>query len=371
MKISRLQNFKYGELYCGPGGMSLGAKKAFVRKNGKRYRLIHAWANDIDEDSCKTFRNNICPNKPKLVYDLPVDEFLTDNILSKLEKIDAFGYGFPCNDFSIVGEHKGMHGSHGALYTYGVKVLDYFKPRFFIAENVGGISSANAGGAFKKICDDLEKAGKGYVLTKHKYKAEFYKVPQKRHRIIIVGIDQRYGLKFKVPAPLISEKDWITASEAIGDGTIPKNAPNNEEWPMSNNVKRRLQKIKPWENAWNATLPPDLRLNVKSAKLSQIYRKLHPDLPSYTLTASGGGGTHGYHYEEHRPLTNRERAKLQTFPNDYKFEGKNLSSVRKQIGMAVPPQLAKVIFVAVLKTFNGIDYPSVSSNLEKETLDLK
>lgn len=138
---------------------------------------------------------------------------------------------------------------------------------------------------------------------------------------------------------------------------------------MSETVKRRLEHIKPWENVWNADLPDELKLNVKGAKLSQIYRRLHPDKPSYTITGSGGGGTHGYHYEEPRPLTNRERAKIQTFPNNYTFAG-NRSSVRKQIGMAVPPQLAKVIFTSILKTLVGKKYKSISPNLEKLTLDL-
>ncbi|MEP1984760.1 MAG: DNA cytosine methyltransferase, partial [Maribacter dokdonensis] len=98
------------------------------------------------------------------------------------------------------------------------------------------------------------------------------------------------------------------------------------------------------------------------AKLSQIYRKLHPDKPSYTITGSGGGGTHGYHYAENRALTNRERARIQSFPDDFEFIGKK-ESIRKQIGMAVPPLLSKVVFEAILKTFAGISYNSVEPNI--------
>lgn len=97
-------------------------------------------------------------------------------------------------------------------------------------------------------------------------------------------------------------------------------------------------------------------------KISQIYKRLDPDKPSYTITGSGGGGTHVYHWSENRALTNRERARLQTFPDDFVFEGSK-ESVRKQIGMAVPAQGAKIIFEAVLKTFAGIDYPSVEPRL--------
>ena len=369
MKYSRLQNFKYGELFCGPGGMSLGAKMALVKKGGKEYKITHAWANDIDQDSCSTYATNICDGSNKTVKAMPVADFLENDNFNKLSKIDAFGYGFPCNDFSIVGEHKGFDGSYGPLYTYGVKVINHFKPRFFIAENVGGISSANGGNAFKIICNDLERAGNGYVLTKHKYRAEYYGVPQRRHRIIIVGIDQKYGMKFMPPAPLNDEEGVITAGMAIGGNKIPKNSPNNEAFTMSKIVKERLERIKPWENVWNADLPKRLQINAKSAKLSQIYRRLHKDKPSYTITGSGGGGTHGYHYAEPRPLTNRERAALQTFPNTYKFEG-GTSSVRKQIGMAVPPKLAKVVFESVLKSLIGVEYETVYPNLEPKSMSL-
>lgn len=100
--------------------------------------------------------------------------------------------------------------------------------------------------------------------------------------------------------------------------------------------------IKPGENAFTADLPERLRLNVKGAKISQIYKRLDPNKPAYTVTGSGGGGTHIYHYAEPRALTNRERARLQTFPDTYIFEGSK-ESVRKQIGMAVPSKGAKVI----------------------------
>jgi len=97
--------------------------------------------------------------------------------------------------------------------------------------------------------------------------------------------------------------------------------------------------------------------------MSQIYRRLHPDQPSYTITGSGGGGTHGYHYKEHRALTNRERARIQTFPDDFIFIGKK-ESVRRQIGMAVSPHMSKILFESILKTFAGIDYDSIPANLD-------
>jgi DNA (cytosine-5)-methyltransferase 1 len=113
-------------------------------------------------------------------------------------------------------------------------------------------------------------------------------------------------------------------------------------------------------------LPEHLQLNVKGAKISQIYKRLDPAKPSYTVTGSGGGGTHVYHWEEPRALTNRERARLQTFPDDFVFCGSK-ESQRKQIGMAVPPRGAQVIFEAVLKSFAGIEYPYIEQNISFAT----
>ena len=105
----------------------------------------------------------------------------------------------------------------------------------------------------------------------------------------------------------------------------------------------------------------DCRLKCTKARMSHIYRRLHPDKPSYTITGSGGG-THVYHWKENRALTNRERARLQTFPDTFIFEGSK-ESVRRQIGMAVPVKGAKIIFESILKTFERIEYPSLNKNV--------
>src|SRR5690606_35154454 len=99
---------------------------------------------------------------------------------------------------------------------------------------------------------------------------------------------------------------------------------------QSRQVVERLKYIKPGENAFTANLPQNLRLNVRGAKISHIYKRLDPSKPAYTITGSGGGGTHCYHWKENRALTNRERARLQTFPDDFVFCGSK-ESVRKQI----------------------------------------
>ena len=347
-----------GEFYCGPGGLGLGAKKSkVISKDGRSLFFSHVFATDYDQDSCETYRTNISGNKDIICSDIK------DVDIKKLPYVDGFLYGFPCNDFSNVGETKGLDGKYGPLYSYGVSYLNHHNSKFFLAENVSGISGANSGNAFSQILDDLKNAGDfGYTLTVHKYRFEEYGIPQARHRFIIIGIRNDLGLKFKVPKP--SHKT-VTVKDALTKPPIPKSAKNNELTRQSKLVVERLSHIKPGQNAWTADLPEHLKLNVKGAKMSMIYKKLDPNKPSYTITGSGGGGTHVYHWKENRALTNRERARIQTFPDSFEFIGSK-ESVRKQIGMAVPVKGAQIILQSVLKTFSGIEYASIKENYVHE-----
>ena len=345
--------FRLGELFCGPGGLALGATTASI--DNPDYKIIHKWANDYDESTCRTYRRNICPGEEDSVICGDVREL----DIEKLGDIDGFAFGFPCNDFSVVGEQKGFDGKFGPLYTYGIKVLKRYQPLWFLAENVGGLKSANEGKAFKKIQEDMIAAG--YRIYPNVYKFEEDGVPQARHRMIIIGIRKDLPYEFKIPSTAPYKDIDITCKNAIENPPIPTDAPNNELTKQSAKVVERLKHIKPGENAWTADLPEELKLNVSGARLSQIYKRLDPDKPAYTVTGSGGGGTHIYHYSEPRALTNRERARLQTFPDDYIFEGSK-ESVRKQIGMAVPSKGAKIIFEAILKTFAGIEYESMDAS---------
>jgi DNA (cytosine-5)-methyltransferase 1 len=326
--------------------------------SGRSLRVRHAWANDYDPSSCATYTRNV-PISPSQVFCEPVGDFVKR--FRTLEQIDALSFGFPCNDFSNVGEKRGLNGTFGPLYEYGAHALDYFKPLWFLAENVSGLSNSNEGQAFARIVDRLANAGPGYELTVHLYRFELYGVPQARHRIVIVGLRSDLGLKFRVPAPTNSLQAARTSRWALERRPDVSKLPNSELTRQAPQVVERLRHIRPGENAWTATLPQRLRLNVRGARISQIYRRLDPDRPSYTVTGSGGGGTHVYHYAEPRALTNRERARLQSFPDDHVFEGKK-EQVRKQIGMAVPPTGAKAIIEAVLQTFARKTYKSVPAS---------
>ena len=348
--------YKLGELFCGPGGIAWGATHADI--GNPDFRIVHQWANDYDSSTCDTYRRNICPDKPNTVYHADIRTF----DMSRLAPIDALAFGFPCNDYSVVGEQKGMNGVYGPLYSYGVKALKLFSPQWFLAENVGGLRNANGGKAFTKILAELRDAG--YTITPHLYKFEEYGIPQARHRIIIVGIKNDIDITYHVPSPAPYAGIDNRCSTAINIPPIPENAPNNEPTKQSATVIKRLSYIKPGQNAFTADLPDELKLNIKGARISQIYKRLDPEKPSYTVTGSGGGGTHIYHWAEPRALTNRERARLQTFPDDFVFEGSK-ESVRRQIGMAVPCRGAKIIFEAILKSFAGVDYEYIEPNINE------
>ena len=351
-----MPNFRLGELFCGPGGLAYAAITAKIENPD--FSIVHQWATDYDRDTCNTYAHNICRENPETVI---CDDIRKLN-LEGLGDIDALAFGFPCNDYSVVGEQKGMEGIYGPLYSFGVKALHIYRPQWFLAENVGGLRNANDGKSFSKILADMREAG--YTLTPHLYKFEQYGVPQARHRIIIVGIRDDLTVSFRVPStdPYINRNN--TCRWAIETPPIPHDAPNNELTNQSETVVRRLKHIKPGENAFTADLPEELRLNVTGAKISQIYKRLDPNKPAYTVTGSGGGGTHIYHWSEPRALTNRERARLQTFPDTYVLKGSK-ESVRKQIGMAVPCDGARVIFEAILRSFAGIDYESIEANISE------
>lgn len=352
-----MTTFALGELFCGPGGIALGAHNAASDVPGTQ--IHHAWASDYDRDTCNTYLRNI----PGATAETVIHEDVRKLDIASLPAIDGLAFGFPCNDFSLVGEQKGIDGTFGPLYRYGVDALDAHNPLWFVAENVGGLQSSNEGRAFRMILNALTSAGEyGYRLYPHLYKFDQYGVPQRRHRILIVGIRADQSVEFAVPHPALYADIDTSVGRRLTEPPIHPGAANHERTRQSKAVIERLEHILPGQNAFNATLPSHLQLNVGGAKISQIYRRLEFDKPSYTVTGSGGGGTHVYHWSEPRALTNRERARIQTFPDHFVFEGSK-ESVRKQIGMAVPVDGARAVFTALFRSFAELAYPALPANL--------
>ena len=271
------KSLTFGDLFSGPGGLSLGLEMS--QFDGKYNKFISKWAIDDHIDSCETYKKNLSPDEKVNIYCEDIKKFN----LESLEQIDMLTFGFPCNDFSLVGEKLGFKGKYGPLYSYGIKILKLLSPKCFIAENVSGLSSSNEGKAFEKIKKDLVESG--YEIHTKKFKLEEYGIPQSRHRIIIVGFRNDLKINYIPPEPTY---EIITSKEALNG--MPKDLPNNELTRQSNQVIERLKFIKPGQNAWSKDIPDELKLNVKGAKLSNIYKRLDPDKPSYTVTGSGGGG---------------------------------------------------------------------------------
>ena len=401
------KKFVLGELFCGPGGMAIAADNVSVfDTKGIKYFVSHKWGLDFSKAACATFEKNLKKHSPDVeAICQDVNDFINSG-LTEERRITALAFGFPCNSFSSAGEREGLNSKRfGHLYKAGIAVMEAYNPEWFIAENVSGISSHESGKVFKKILQDLADAGKGYNVVAHLYKFEEYGVPQARHRYVIVGIRcdiaKTQQLVFKVPASTHGpdKKSFVTAAEALAS------VHNTTSWGSSftrqaERVCWRLKFTAPGENAWtldelideskypNEKLEQYLKRlpwydediaplgsidairqkiawarlkNCNKARMSQIYRRLEPGKPAYTITGSGGGGTHVYHWAEHRALTNEERAALQTFPKDFEFCGQK-EEIRKQIGMAVPTDGAKVIFEAILNTFAHKKYSAVEPN---------
>ena len=340
-----LRDFRIGELFCGAGGLALGASKARYRG----LRLKHVWANDSDYDACETFKKNF-DGADKYVINEDVGAF--SERFKYLPQIDGLIFGSPCNDFSLMGKRKGMVGQYGQLFYCGIHALKHFKPVFFLAENVVGLKSSND----RKDIEDINDWFKMANYEVHSITAlfEYYKVPQTRHRQIFIGFRKDYDIKNFTMPEQYGESEIITCKDALESKIIGRNVSNHDlKNKTTDRVRKRLEFIKPGENAFNADIPKEHQLNLNSgANFSNIYRRLDPNKPAYTVTASGGGGTYGYHWSEPRALTNRERARLQTFPDDFVFTGK-IGSVRRQIGMSVPPVGIEFFFNSILKVLHS------------------
>jgi DNA (cytosine-5)-methyltransferase 1 len=259
--------------------------------------------------------------------------------------------GFPCQDFSIIWKQPGLNGERGNLYKSFLRFVDAKKPKAFVAENVKGILTANKKKAIRQIIEDFQNIEPGYVVIPHLYNFAEYGVPEFRERVLIVGIRVDTGFKFKHPAPThgVGEglKPYVTVRDAFKN---VKEVPYNNEFLKVQERTKKIISLIP-EGGNFTDIPKDSPYYVKGM-ISHVYRRVKLDEPSKTIIAAGGGGTWGYHYPENRSLTNRERARIQYFTDDFIFEG-NTTEVRRQIGNAVPPVGVHAIAQALKPLFWG------------------
>jgi DNA (cytosine-5)-methyltransferase 1 len=350
MARGRQQRYAAVSLFAGCGGMDLGAERSETAKV--------VWAVDSDPWAVQTYRRNL--GKQIVEGDVtttPVPEVPCDVLLA----------GPPCQDYSTLWNHDGLKTARGNLFREVARFLDALRPAGFILENVPGLLSANKGAAWTLVRHALRSPSSfvlhdqrevatpvRYDLTAQVVDLADLGVPQHRDRLIVVGVRRDLGIRPPtIPRPFAGNPR--TVREALDQHPIKPGTPNHEFGLDSEAVVERLKLIPPGGNYEH--IPRGHPLAVKGL-ISHVYRRLDPDKPAYTVIAGGGGGTHGYHHREPRRLSNREKARLQGFPDDFAFEfgseTRDLKScytrVRRQIGNAVPPTAAAVIVEALAAT---------------------
>ena len=343
-------------LFSGCGGLDLG----FHREG---YQAI--WANEFNRWAADTYECNFKKSKVDRRSILEIEPYKE----AEIPPAELIIGGFPCQDFSIIWKRPGLDGSRGSLYKEFLRFVDAKKPKAFVAENVKGILSANSGLAIRQIIKDFESIAPGYCLNIKLYNFADYGVPQFRERVLIVGVRNDTGFDFQHPKPTHGPKagnSYFTAGQALeGADSVPL---NNDHMKIMPRTRALLEKISEGGNFTD--IPENDPLYVKGM-ISHVYRRIHRGEPAKTIIAAGGGGTWGYHYPEPRALTNRERARLQSFPDDFAFQG-SFGEVRRQIGNAVPPEgvrlLAKNLKALFIGDYTPIDLVEKSKKLNSLSL---
>lgn len=315
------------ELFAGAGGLALGLEEA-----GLSTTLLV----DNDKYACETLRLN----RPewKVVCE-DVAKFDWSN-----SKADVVSGGFPCQAFSHAGKRLGFEDTRGTLFFEFARCVEAVKPKICLGENVSGLLFHHKGKTLKRMVEVLESLG--YTVQYQVLNAVDYGVPQKRKRIFIVGTLP--GISFAYPEP---EKKIVTLREALRG--VPKSI--GAEYSES---RKKIMALVPPGGSW-VDLPVDLQKQYMGKSFYSgggrrgMARRISWDEPSLTLTTSPAQKqTERCHPSETRPFTVREYARIQTFPDRWKFAG-GMGAQYKQIGNAVPVKLAKAVgesIVAALET---------------------
>jgi DNA (cytosine-5)-methyltransferase 1 len=338
-------------LFAGCGGMDLGAEQTRLAQVVCAIDNEH-WASETYR---RNFGNHIIESD---IRGLPVVNVPCDILLA----------GPPCQDFSSLWNHDGAKTSRGNLYREVARYLVAHQPAAFVMENVLGLLSANHGQAWTNVRRALRtparflenKEGPRYLLRVECIDMADLGVPQNRERLIIIGV--RSDLGIQPPAiPLPFKDHHRTAGQVLDDPRHPLNGRADHDVGLdSEQVVERLKLIPAGRNY--TVIPEGHHLAVRGL-ISHVYKRLDPERPAYTVIASGGGGTHGYHHREPRRLSNRERARLQSFPDSFEFMGPprgdrtRYPAVRRQIGNAVPPLAAKTIVKCVAEALRQCGVP--------------
>ncbi len=292
---SATTNREIVSLFSGCGGMDLGFQGGFEFLNKHYPRLPNTviWANDNNEAACDSYRENL--------GDHIICGDISDCLTMLPNGVDILLGGFPCQDVSVNGKRQQENGSRTILYRTMIEAIEITEPTVFVAENVRGLLSSEFG---NRVLSDFNLPD--YTVTYSLYLASDYGVPQRRLRLIIVGVQ---GDQAFVHPPPLTTFNPITCSEALDDLA-------DKDWCEES------------AHIWSqAKRSPE-----------QGNRRLRANRPATTIRAEHHGNVQ-WHYSLPRRISLREQARLQSFPDDFVFSG-GMRQTERQIGNAVPPVMA-------------------------------
>lgn len=328
------------ELFAGAGGLALGLEKAGFEAVG----LV-----EFDKKACETLRLN----RPKWnVIEEDIIEVskrdLKKEFNLKLGELDLLSGGYPCQSFSYAGKKLGLDDLRGSMFYYYAEFIRQLEPKMFLAENVKGLTTHDKGKTIQTMIDVFQDLG--YQVEWKVLNAWDYGVSEKRQRVAIVGIrnDLKDSIEFNYPTP---HEYKPVLRDAL------KNVPESvgAKYPES---KKKVFDLVPAGGYWK-DLPDDIaREYMKTCYFmgggrTGIARRISWDEPCLTLTCSPMmKQTDRCHPDESRPFTTREYARIQSFPDDWQFAG-SMNNIYKQIGNAVPVELARHIGESIMNALNG------------------
>lgn len=331
------------ELFAGGGGLAHGMEKAGFH---------HVLLNEFDHSACETLRRN----RPE--WNVVEGDIHDIDFTPYRDKVDFLSGGFPCQAFSYAGKRLGFEETRGTLFFELARAVKEVRPKVFLGENVRGLFEHDNGRTLQTIKNVIAELG--YTLIEPRVlRAIQFNVPQKRERLILIAIRNDIAPYVKFQWPSVGDsirtlRDAFYAGDLF-DTDVPIS--EGQKYPES---KRKVMELVPEGGDWR-DLPEEIAkdymkgsYNLGGGKTGMA-RRLSLDEPSLTLTcAPAQKQTERCHPIETRPLTVREYARIQTFPDDWVFAG-NLSAQYKQIGNAVPVNLAWAIGRSLIRLFNQID----------------
>ena len=321
----------YVELFSGAGGLSLGFEEVGFK---------NVFSVEYNQQIAKTYQRNFPQNK-LIIADIRI---LNDEEILKLsegKKIDVIIGGPPCQGFSLAGNigRTFVEDERNYLFKEFVRVVSLLKPSVFVMENVARMARHNKGKTIEEVKKSFEDIG--YEVQYQVLQAADYGVPQKRQRIFVVGT---LGQDFFYPEKTLS--DYMTVKEAIDD--LPplqsgekSEVPNHFAMKHSQQMLEKMSYVK--DGGDRNSIPIEIR--PKSGDIRK-YIRYNSNLPSVTVT---GDMRKVFHYNQNRALTPRELARLQSFPDEFVFEGNSIN-IQQQIGNAVPPKLSYAIAMEVKRS---------------------